>query len=240
VRSQALNDVVVDREGSIYVIEGKFCYKGRQLRTWPPPFLAPEEVKKSEGEVHVNRRKSLMQRLLKFSPEGGVLDGDGGRAQLWHHPGVSGVSPLKGWGHLQPGHMCLDPDERIWIPDTYNYCIKAVDRAGNLILRVGKYGNEECRGGGGDRKREGTHIVVDPEVPLARPHGMAVADGRLFIAKGDRPRRGLSLYQSRPTGGQSPSGTVPSDRLFIADMMSHRVVRCRLEYAETRIIEVTP
>ena len=204
VRSQALSDVLVDREGNIYVIEGKLRYKSRPRRTWPPPFLSKAAAKKYEGQEHVNQRKALMQRLVCFSPEGGVLDGDGGPPQLWHHPGVSGVSPLEGWGHLQPAHMCLDPDQRIWIPDTYNYSVKAVDRAGNLMLRVGKYGNEECRGGGGDKKLEGANIVVDPEIPLARPHGLAVY----------------------------------GDFLFIVDMMSHRVVRCRVAYADRKEIAI--
>ena len=200
VRSQALSDVVVDSEGNVYTIEGKLRYKSSPKRTWPPPFLSKEEAGKYEGDARVNMRKSLMQRLVKFSPTGGVLDGENGPAQLWSHPGVSGVSPLQGWGHLQPAQMSLDADERIWIPDTYNYSIKAVDKAGNLMLRVGKYGSEDCRGGGGDRKLPGANIVVDPEIPLARPHGMAVH----------------------------------GDYLFITDMMSHRVVRCRLEYADKK------
>jgi len=84
------------------------------------------------------------------------------------------------------------------------YEIKAMDRAGNLIARVGAYGNADCKGGGGDRKLEGANIVIDPEVPLARPAGIAVW----------------------------------KDFLFISDMMTHRILRCRLEYADTQLAEV--
>jgi hypothetical protein len=45
----------------------------------------------------------------------------------------------------------------------------------------------------------GTRIVRDPEIPLARPFGIAVW----------------------------------RDYLLIADMYSHRVIRCTLEHAET-------
>ena len=57
-----------------------------------------------------------------------------------------------------------------------------IDKAGNEIIRVGKYGNEDCQGGGGDKKLEGTNIVIDPEIPLARPSGMAVYKDWLFLS----------------------------------------------------------
>jgi len=50
----------------------------------------------------------------------------------------------------------------------------------------------------------GTNIIIDPEIPLARPQGMAVW----------------------------------KDYLFISDMYAHRVVRCRLEYAENREVAI--
>ena len=82
--------------------------------------------------------------------------------------------------------------------------VKAIDKAGNEIIRVGKYGNEDCQGGGGDKKLEGTNIVIDPEIPLARPSGMAV-------------------YK---------------DWLFLSDMYAHRVLRCKLKYAEEKEVTI--
>ena len=97
----------------------------------------------------------------------------------------------------------MDPDERVWVPDSYLYCIKAIDRAGNEMIRVGKYGNEDCLGGAGDKRHPALkNVVIDPEIPLAYPKGIAVH----------------------------------KDYLFISDMFAHRVLRCRLEYAETREI----
>ena len=117
----------------------------------------------------------------------------------WHYAGISGAVPVKSLGDAG-AQICLDADERIWVPDTFMYCIKAVDKAGNLMTRIGKYGNEDCRGGGGDKKLEGTNIIIDPEIPLARPQGM----------------------------------TVWKDYLFISDMYAHRVMRCKLEYADKK------
>jgi len=190
VRSQGINDVAVDREGNVYVIESTMWHGAHMMkiaridyhRKWPRvfPHLSPEQ--KKLGKQEASKRFSLMARLLKFPPTGGVMDGEGGPRQLWSHAGVSGLSPWNCGAECPAGQICLDPDERIWIPDTFLYNIKAVDKAGNLILRLGTYGNEECKGGGGDRTLAGTNIVIDPEIPLARPSGMAVYKDYLFIS----------------------------------------------------------
>jgi hypothetical protein len=69
------------------------------------------------------------------------------------------------------------------------------------MIRIGKYGNEDCRGGGGDKRHpELKNVVIDPEIPLSYPKGIAV-------------------YK---------------DYLFISDMFAHRVMRCRLTYADAK------
>jgi hypothetical protein len=147
-----------------------------------------------------NKRFSLIGRLMKFPPAGGVMDGhDDLPGQLWSRAGVSGLSPWNCGAECFGGQICLDADERIWTCDTFMYCLQAVDGAGNLIARVGRYGNADCPGGGGDAVIPGTKVIRDPEVPLARPAGVAVW----------------------------------RDRLFVCDMYAHRIVRCRLEYAQT-------
>jgi len=208
VRSQGLNDVAVDRDGNIYVIEATMYHGAHQRsiakggRHGGPlefSYLTPEQAN-LDPETEDNKRFSLTARLMKFSSEGGVRDGEGGRPQLWSYAGVSGLSPWGCGAECPAGQICIDADERIWVPDTFLYCVKAIDKAGNEIIRVGKYGNEDCLGGGGDRRLEGANIIIDPEIPLARPSGMAVYE----------------------------------DRLFLSDMYAHRVLRCKLEYAERK------
>ncbi|HUW58541.1 MAG TPA: hypothetical protein VMZ92_18035, partial [Planctomycetota bacterium] len=184
VTGLAVNDVAVDREGNIYFLEGVTTFKGvpnEATKHWPPAYVSAEEARLNDDE-QIIKRCSLMGRLVKFPPEGGALDGKGGKGQTWSHAGASGLVPADGKPEREAAaQICLDADERIWIPDTLMYSVKAVDRAGNLMVRVGTYGSEDCRGGGGDRRLEGTNIVVDPEVPLARPHGMAVHGDVLLI-----------------------------------------------------------
>ena len=207
VRSQGLNDVAVDREGNVYVIEATMYHgahrrtvaQGRRGATMAFSYLTPEQAG-LDPKTETNKRFSLTARLMKFSPDGGIRDGEGGKPQLWDYAGVSGLSPWGCGGECPAGQICLDADERIWVPDTFMYSVKAIDRAGNEIIRVGKYGNEDNKGGGGNKQIAGTNIVADPEIPLARPSGMAVW----------------------------------KDYLFISDMYTHRVLRCRLEYADQK------
>jgi len=217
VQSMGINDVALDREGNIYIIEGTMWH-GAQMggvasgesiygkRHWPFRYLTAQQAA-LDPKTRANQRYSLLSRLVKFSPAGGVLDDPGDKAQLWHYAGVSGVSPWNCDAECPAAQICVDADDRLWVPDSFLYCIKAIDKAGNEMIRAGKYGNEDCRGGGGDRRHaQLANVVVDPEIPVAYPKGMAV-------------------YK---------------DWLFVADMFSHRVMRCRLEYAETTQAAMVP
>ncbi|MBL7039871.1 MAG: hypothetical protein ISR77_14635 [Pirellulaceae bacterium] len=54
---------------------------------------------------------------------------------------------------------------------------------GNEMIRVGKYGNEDCEGGGGDKRHPDlAGVVIDPEIPLSYPKGIAVWKDWLFIS----------------------------------------------------------
>ena len=215
VKSVGINDVQIDRAGNIYIIEGTMWHgaqmaavaRGRSVygkQHWPLPYLTGPQGA-LDPNTQANKRYSLLGRLVKFGPDGGILDDPNGRGQRWSYAGVSGVSPWNCDAECPAAQICIDPDERVWVPDSFMYCIKAVDRAGNEMIRVGKYGNEDCAGGGGNRRHpERKSVVVDPEIPLSYPKGMAV-------------------YK---------------DWLFISDMYSHRVMRCRLEYAEKTVAAI--
>jgi len=181
VRLQGVNDVKLDRRGNIYVIEAGLCHGAHKRR----------------AAKLDNRQFTRYTRLLKFGPAGGVRDGPG---MQWSYQGLSGVSSYTCAGECPAGQLCVDADDRVWIADPALYNVAAVDTAGNLLFRVGTYGNEDCAGGGGDAMIPGTQIVRDPEIPLARPMGVARW----------------------------------KDFLLISDMYSHRVLRCRLLFSETK------
>jgi hypothetical protein len=209
VKSVGINDVAVDRGGNIYIIEGTMWHGAQMAQValgrpvygkqhWPLSYLTPEQAA-LDPSTRANKRYSLLSRLVKFPPDGGTLDDPGGGGQLWHYAGVSGVSAWNCDAECPAAQICLDPDQRIWVADSFLYCVKAIDPAGNEMIRVGKYGNEDCRGGGGDKRHPDLNsVVIDPEIPLSYP-------------------KGIAFYK---------------DWLFISDMYSHRVMRCKLEYTE--------
>jgi hypothetical protein len=155
VRLQGINDVQVDREGNIYAIEAGTCHGAHKRR----------------AAKLDNQKFSAYNALMKFAPAGGVRDQQG---HLWSFRGLSGISTYTCAGECPAGQITIDADNRIWLADAGMYCVSAVDTAGNLMFRVGAYGNEDCRGGGQDKMIPGTKIVRDPEVPLTCPFGTAV------------------------------------------------------------------
>jgi len=193
VKSDGINGVAVDRKGSIYIIDGTMWHgaqmgavaTGRSVygkQHWPFSYLTREQAK-LDPKTQANKRYSLLSRLVKFSPEGGILDNPDGKRQLWDYAGVSGVSPWNCDAECPASQICLDPDERVWVPDSFLYCVKAVDRAGNEMIRIGKYGNEDCKGGGGDKHHPDLKsVIIDPEIPLCYPKGIALYRDVLLIS----------------------------------------------------------
>ncbi len=130
--------------------------------------------------------------LQKFSLDGGVQGKEG---HLWSHAGVGYVNTMGCSYECAGAQICVDDDDRIWIPEHIVFNVKAVDSAGNLIKRIGTYGNGDCDG---DPKGKNPK----PAIPIAWPSAIA-------------------RYK---------------DYLLITDRINARIVRCRLEYAEEKIL----
>jgi hypothetical protein len=164
IRLQGINDVQFDRDGNIYAIDAGTCHGAHKRR----------------AAMLDNRQFSTYDGLLKFAPTGGTRDHAG---HLWTFRGVSGTSSYTCAGECPAGQITIDADNRLWLADAGMYCVTAIDSAGNPMFRIGVYGNEDCRGGGGDRMLPGTAIVQDPEIPLTCPMGTAVwKDDYLLIS----------------------------------------------------------
>ncbi|HUV38907.1 MAG TPA: hypothetical protein VMY39_04805, partial [Planctomycetota bacterium] len=201
VRMGSINEIQMGRDG-LYAVEASFS-ASTSMRLM---------AERNEGVPHW----TLFNKLQKYSLDGGVQNGEG---HLWSHAGVGYVNTMACGYECAGAQVCVDADDRIWIPEHIVYNVKAVDSAGNLIARFGSYGNADCPSTGsgpratrpelvdrsasrGDGDPEGAN--PKPDIPLAWP--MAVA------------RCG--------------------DHLLIADRVSARIVRARLEYTERREIAV--
>lgn len=163
VRVQGINDVKIDRAGHVYVIEAGTCHGAHRRR----------------AAKLDNKRFSQYGKVFQFAPTGGLRDGEG---HLWTFQGVSAISSYTCAGECHAAQLALDDDGRVWAADTSVYNVVALDGAGNLLFRVGAYGNGDSKGGGGDRMMDGANIVIDPEVPLAHPSGLAVWGDWLLIS----------------------------------------------------------
>jgi sugar lactone lactonase YvrE len=169
VKLQGPNGLALGRDGSVYTVETYLHHGAHKQRLFKRKYkTSPEKY-----------RYTLYDKLLKF-PARGAQGGE--KDALWAHPGIGGTSPWTCGAECCAAQVTVDADDRIWCHDGASYSVKALDAAGNLVLRVGTYGSEDCLGGGGDATWPGTSIVRDPEVPLARPSGVAVSNDVLFIA----------------------------------------------------------
>ena len=115
---------------------------------------------------------TLFNKLQKYSLDGGVQDGEG---HLWSHAGVGFVNSMACGYECAGAQICVDEDDRIWIPEHIVYNVKAVDSAGNLIARIGTYGNADCDG---DPNGENSR----PAIPIAWPASIARHKDYLLIA----------------------------------------------------------
>ncbi|MFB3890787.1 MAG: hypothetical protein ACE15C_02060 [Phycisphaerae bacterium] len=140
------NDVQIGRDG-LYLVDGGFVLSPAK-RAWGQRKATPW---------------TAISTLQKYSPAGGVYRDKG---HLWSHSGVGYVNSLNCSYECPGAQVCVDDDDRIWITEHLTYNFKAVDSAGNLIARLGGYGNADCDGDPGGRN-------PSPAIPLAWPQAVA-------------------------------------------------------------------
>jgi hypothetical protein len=87
--------------------------------------------------------QSELTYVVKYPSTGGIRCSD---TELWAHRGASIVNGGMCRCKLTGNSMAIDEADRIFVTDTVRYHVKVLDRAGNLIARVGGWGNAECRG----------------------------------------------------------------------------------------------
>jgi len=97
----------------------------------------------------------------------------------WCRPGFGIVaSSLMSWG--DPCCLCamsgfaVDPYGRVFHPNPFRFCVEALDTGGNLLARAGRYGNADSAG---PKSR-----LPEPEIPLAWPAFVSLAEGKLYVS----------------------------------------------------------
>lgn len=115
----------------------------------------------------------------------------------------TGVAPVE-------SRFDLDGFDRVWLPAMHTASINVLDANGNLIVRIGRYGNADSRGA--------DSAVADPGSGLLRPR---MPDD----PPGLQPPQELA---SAPGFCWVRSVAVTDEAAYIGDQGNSRVVRCRL------------
>jgi hypothetical protein len=126
----------------------------------------------------------------------------------------AGVSPSRSSGSCSCHNSRFDLDrfDRAWVPAMQTYTVNVLDANGNLVVRVGGYGNADSRGKDSP--------VADPKTGLLRPK--RPTDPADLV-----PPKELS---ERPGFRMVPFVAVTDEALYAVDKGNNRVVRCVLGY----------
>jgi len=157
--------LAVDKEGSLYVMD-----------TAAIPFAAMHDAQggysRGGEEFSAGWRTSY---LVRFASGGGERGGTGER---WTHLGVSSV----------PGHctcwdsiyVTLDEAGRIFATDRDRFHVKVLDKAGNLVARIGAWGNTDSPASARGASSPSAIGFSAPQSPVAGNGTLYIADTHLF------------------------------------------------------------
>jgi len=133
--------------------------------------------------------------VVKFDPgEGGAMPGDDGAQRAAAIQGALGVYPglapfsKAGLG----GNTCcvcrgprfdLDRYGRLGLPNAVTSSVLLYDNAGNLLARIGRYGNFDSRyvNPNTARGKRGEPTVAVPGIPLAWPTGVGLSEDHVYV-----------------------------------------------------------
>lgn len=151
--------LAVDKDGSVYVMD-----------TAAIPFDAMHNAQggysRGGEEFSAGWRTSY---LVRFASGGGKR---GGTGEVWAHLGVSSVpGHCKCWDSI---YVTLDEAGRIFATDRDRFHIKVLDKAGNLVGRIGGWGNTDSPAS--------AHMSSPPAVGFSSPLSPVAGKGTLYVA----------------------------------------------------------
>ena len=136
---------------------------------------------------------------------------------LWQYPGFG---LFKGTSCNCPkSSLSMDGFERCFVPALHTCTINVLDANGNVVVRIGGYGNADSRGADSP--------VIDPKTGELRPR------------RGDDPKDIKSPLSDPDIGFCHPNFTAVTDEaLYVNDKGNYRIVRAALEYHVEEMLEL--
>jgi hypothetical protein len=139
------------------------------------------------------------------------------RNMLWDYPGASPVR--MGGCSCHRSTLSLDGFERVFVPAAQTCTVNVLDANGNIVVRIGGYGNADCRGNDSP--------VPDPKTGKLRPR-----------REGD-PEDLKSPLAVPDIAFVEPSYTAVTDEaLYVLDRGNERILRAALVYHEMAEVEL--
>jgi hypothetical protein len=180
---QGLGGLGADSSGCIYVIDTckeRFTNVAHNLGGRNPAWFRGDKRILSQSELAF---------LVKFGPGGGKR---GTSDELWAHRGFSpSLSECKRCA-VVTNSVAVDEADRVFATDYLKYHIKVLDTAGNLITRIGLWGNADCQGP--------KSAFPEPEIAFSWLHSIDVAGDMLFASDKDLRRIVKVRMDYRETG----------------------------------------
>jgi hypothetical protein len=122
------------------------------------------------------RTQSGFSHVVKLRARGGARDSD---AELWAHRGVSCINGGGCNCDWPDAHLAVDAADRIYAADVDLHLVKVLDTAGNMIARIGRWGNAETRPEpGGSARQIGFRLI----------YCLAAAGDSLYVSDKDLRR----------------------------------------------------
>jgi hypothetical protein len=136
----------MDRDGSLYIVQGGVLPAGQKALDGTPHFPANDKVQGGAGSLIKFRGQGGKYPLGRITwtggpaPDGAVkLNGAYATGALWAYGGVTGQT--RRGCNCNNQRFDLDPWARVWIPATHLFSVMVLDSNGNRIARLGRYGN---------------------------------------------------------------------------------------------------
>lgn len=133
-----------DSRGNLYAMDLCLAKFQRLVHDFPFRSMKAHECESMgwlrEGERI--RHQSELGSLARFGPGGGER---GAESEHWAHRGFSVVSSGNCKCDWPAETVAVDAADRIFASDADHFHVKALDNAGNLIARIGRWGNAQTR-----------------------------------------------------------------------------------------------
>jgi hypothetical protein len=170
--------VTMDSRGNFYAVELPRVPWGtvvhdfqaaighQELEQVPLPSRGGRPIRTQSGLAHV----------VKIDAGGGRRDSE---AELWAHRGVSGTGAGGCYCDWPDNHLAIDGADRLFVADVDLHMVKVLDTAGNMIARIGRWGNAETvPGDGADAAHIGFRLI----------YCLAAAGDHLYVSDKDLRR----------------------------------------------------